>query len=411
MDNKEKTIYLHIGMPKTGTTSIQAFLAENREKLSEIGILYPIKENAENEFNEHLYNYRGAVLGALAKGINAYNEYFENYFLNIIEQSDCKNIIISEEILFLRTADVADVFLKHGFNVKIIIYLRKPAEYLASTWQENVKSVYSVMGLKFRHSLEQFLDRDIPYNIIFRYIEKLGKGNVIVRPFEKEQWKDGNLIVDFLNIFGVDFEGAKDFPAQNDYQYNRNFLEFMSIMKCFDMSFERYVKIFHDYMLKIASDEDKNIYGTCNTENLLELMNKYIKSEPKVLNTVSLDKISEITKKWEPQLNEIAGIFGKEAMFCNIMPKNVSEETNKSADKVFLTPLQLDVIREQIKNSNQNTVYYQNLLKKNNIDTNKPSETKTEGKIPFYQYIFSVKNIDEKKVIRILGLKFSFKRK
>ena len=55
--------------------------------------------------------------------------------------------------------------------------------------------------------------------------------------------------------------------------------------------------------------------------------------------------------------------------------------------------------------------YFTAFVKKNNIDTNKPSETKTEGKIPFYQYIFSVKNIDEKKVIRILGLKFSFKRK
>ena len=410
MDNKEKTIYLHIGMPKTGTTSVQAFLAENKEKLSEKDILYPIKENAENEYNEHLYNYRGAVLGALAKGTDAYNEYFEKHFLNIIEKSACKNVILSEEILFLRTTDVVDIFLKHDFNVKIIIYIRKPAEYLASTWQENVKSVYSVMGLKFRHSLEQFLDREIPYSIIFKYIEKLGKENVIVRPFEKEQWKDENLIVDFLNIFGVDFEGAKDFPARNDYQYNRNFLEFMSIMKCFDMSFERYVKIFYEYMMKIASEEDKNAYGTCNTENLLELMNKYVKSEPKVINTIGFDKISEVTKKWEPQLNEIAQIYGKNTMFNNIMPKNVSEETNDRADKVFLTPVQLDVIREQIKTSNQNTVYYQNLLKKNNISENKPLINENNSKIPFYQYIFSVKNNEDKKIIRILGLKISLKR-
>jgi hypothetical protein len=29
------TIYLHIGMPKTGTTSLQHFLSNNREKLLE----------------------------------------------------------------------------------------------------------------------------------------------------------------------------------------------------------------------------------------------------------------------------------------------------------------------------------------------------------------------------------------
>ena len=36
------TIYLHIGMPKTGTTSLQKFLFDNREKLLEKGYLYPI---------------------------------------------------------------------------------------------------------------------------------------------------------------------------------------------------------------------------------------------------------------------------------------------------------------------------------------------------------------------------------
>ena len=36
-----KTLYLHIGMPKTGTTSIQTFCELNRELLKEMGYWYP----------------------------------------------------------------------------------------------------------------------------------------------------------------------------------------------------------------------------------------------------------------------------------------------------------------------------------------------------------------------------------
>jgi hypothetical protein len=34
-------IVLHIGMPKTGTTSIQFFLRDNRERLASLGVLFP----------------------------------------------------------------------------------------------------------------------------------------------------------------------------------------------------------------------------------------------------------------------------------------------------------------------------------------------------------------------------------
>jgi len=43
-----KTVYLHIGLHKTGTSTIQFFLANNREKLAELGYLYPFKQVAHH---------------------------------------------------------------------------------------------------------------------------------------------------------------------------------------------------------------------------------------------------------------------------------------------------------------------------------------------------------------------------
>lgn len=39
--NEKNRLVLHFGMPKTGTTSLQRFLAENRKQLENYGWTYP----------------------------------------------------------------------------------------------------------------------------------------------------------------------------------------------------------------------------------------------------------------------------------------------------------------------------------------------------------------------------------
>ncbi|SFP13390.1 hypothetical protein SAMN04488056_12339 [Cohaesibacter marisflavi] len=49
----QKTIYVHIGTYKTGTTSIQKSLAANRDKLMECGLHY-LKAGLNNELKKHM---------------------------------------------------------------------------------------------------------------------------------------------------------------------------------------------------------------------------------------------------------------------------------------------------------------------------------------------------------------------
>jgi hypothetical protein len=42
-------LYLHIGTEKTGSTSIQRYLAKNRTKLREMGILFPMAPGLDNQ--------------------------------------------------------------------------------------------------------------------------------------------------------------------------------------------------------------------------------------------------------------------------------------------------------------------------------------------------------------------------
>ena len=53
-------IYLHIGMPKTGTTYLQNLLFENREKLLDKSLLYPLSGRTvkftlgQNQYRHHI---------------------------------------------------------------------------------------------------------------------------------------------------------------------------------------------------------------------------------------------------------------------------------------------------------------------------------------------------------------------
>ena len=55
IDCMEKTIYLHIGGRKTGTTAIQLFLSSNRAQLKKKGYLYPgYPRHAHHEITKEL---------------------------------------------------------------------------------------------------------------------------------------------------------------------------------------------------------------------------------------------------------------------------------------------------------------------------------------------------------------------
>lgn len=46
-----KTLYIHIGCPKTATTSIQYFCNENKENLAKHGVYFPVFEQTYPDIN------------------------------------------------------------------------------------------------------------------------------------------------------------------------------------------------------------------------------------------------------------------------------------------------------------------------------------------------------------------------
>ncbi len=212
-----KTLHIHIGTPKTGTTAIQFFCRENAALLQKEGYCYPtfpFDYSGSNKSHNGWF-----LLGAL-KDENGRRDTKQEEInfregMDIVKKHFLKydNVILSHEGIW-RKADVEKNGNKNfwqmmmqeakeaGFQIHVIVYLRRQDKYFLSNWNQRVKRV----GAK--ETIEEYskrIDRDRLhyYDKLERISAVIGKENVTVRCFDIEKFEGGTIYSDFLSIFGI----------------------------------------------------------------------------------------------------------------------------------------------------------------------------------------------------------------
>ena len=119
-----KKLIVHIGHGKTGSSFLQSSFALNREKLKQLGILYP----------EHKSDDR-AKQGAITSG-NGELLFKKNDFDNTYPST-----LFSDERLFRELVNKKESIasLSKRFNLEIVIYLRDVIEHRVSQWHQFIK--------------------------------------------------------------------------------------------------------------------------------------------------------------------------------------------------------------------------------------------------------------------------------
>lgn len=220
-----KTLYLHIGTQKTGTTSIQHFCHDNNARLTEEGYFYP---DFPFEYI-HIGKYRnGSFLETIYidnEGIR-HPEKEEEYFktgLKIIKELFMQhdNLIISNEGIWgacfvrkrgiPRMLELQEDAKNSGYQIKIIVYLRRQDEYLLSWYNQIVKHSISTKNSITWEDYYKNYRKYVQLNY-FKSLKKLeeifGIENIIVKRFDKRYFKDNSLISDFLDIFNLELNDS-----------------------------------------------------------------------------------------------------------------------------------------------------------------------------------------------------------
>ncbi|MCI7765469.1 hypothetical protein, partial [Helicobacter sp.] len=217
------TVYVHIGTMKTGTSSIQNFLYMNRDLLQEQNYYYPISIKNKNRLNDH--NPFAHRFNAMLNKTNdlklLYKEF--NYLNNEVEKCNCGNIVISAEntqwlLDSQQKIEYFYNFLSLKFhNIKIVIYLRDVVELFISMCSQAIKgnshTDYHCL-LPYQNQKSKILSN---YQQMLQWWGGIfGKKNLIVRLFDKNEFKDGDLLKDFVDAIGIEWDDSFKIPKKDN---------------------------------------------------------------------------------------------------------------------------------------------------------------------------------------------------
>ncbi len=212
-----KTLYLHIGTPKTATTAIQSFCYENREILAKHGYYYPMFdyqfENVQKYRNGHFLVCR--VFDEEHKRLPEKQEEMTmqimDELLAVFEQHG--TVVLSDEGIWNRGffedthcwSKIQKALVDKGILVKVVVYFRRQDDFLFSWWNQQIKEGMhpsSVMDWKEITEQLPYIKLDY-YGYLEQIAQYVGKENIIVRLFDRKEFAGGTIQEDFLHAIGL----------------------------------------------------------------------------------------------------------------------------------------------------------------------------------------------------------------
>lgn len=199
-------LYLHIGQPKTATTTIQTFLAQNRAALIREGWLYPdaARQYAAHHLLGNLFRDKPLYWVGKADPATCLAELKAE-----VAATGCKNVIMSTETLYFAADPARFAAYFSGFEVVPVVFLRRQDEWVESAYRERLKN--GVTHGRIEAYVEQ-MRPSLDYAAVLDKWRAAFSGEIVVIPFEKSA---SDLPVEqlFLDRVGARIKGPLH-PAQ-----------------------------------------------------------------------------------------------------------------------------------------------------------------------------------------------------
>lgn len=248
-------LVLHIGTPKTGTTSIQNFFSKCSSELQELGILFPVERSVRQNHilfmggfvREDGFNipHNNIYMGSFKR----YKSDFEMFWCSVVRcanKSSVNTVIISAEQLFrdfngLSAVELKDFVFKYFDSVQVVAYVRSPVSDYTSKIAQKIR-----VGREFSYPRSRSLRK------VLEYYESQFPGCVNVNAFARDQLLGGDVVEDFVSRYVPEARGL--LVRYNQPFYNTSLPEPLLIKM-------------QDVRIQLQSD---GVYPTVKTRALVE---------------------------------------------------------------------------------------------------------------------------------------------
>ncbi|MDH3707707.1 MAG: hypothetical protein OES57_16695 [Acidimicrobiia bacterium] len=227
-------LILHIGMPKTGTSTLQGALIANRDVLARAGAVYP-----EPLWGKLSHNYLTSLVQPMedmprefasggedfeasrARGdqftfdaIRARGEEFWRHVRRQATDSGADVVIVSSEYCYgladHKIESLRSMLAELTDDIEVVCYVRHPAEYYVSLTQQMVRASHQIVSpARFRMRARECLAR----------FQSIFDGRVRVRPYDRTQLLGRDIVTDFVTSFvpsGADVVADLDVVDRNE---------------------------------------------------------------------------------------------------------------------------------------------------------------------------------------------------
>jgi hypothetical protein len=224
----KKSIYIHVGPPKTGTSILQSWLMGRSEQLlAETTIYYPKHDTDQNQVSS------GHNQLFLETKVGHKTQFNHKKFSGLLDDFELENkeiLLLSSEYFFYQIPE----FIKYvnKYQIQFIAYVRPEFEFIESIYNQSVKRNRQNMPMPMRKEIRySYLDT------LLEYISTFGTQYFQLRADGVRNFFEPNIIADFLSLFRLEalMEENLTVPIINS-SYCFECLEFKRWINNFDIA-------------------------------------------------------------------------------------------------------------------------------------------------------------------------------
>lgn len=217
-------LFLHIGLPKTGTTTIQHFLRINSAVLSRFGAIYPKAGRSYEAHHQIAMSLEGVPRDWVeSSDLDTTLECLRSE----VQQFGANKVILSSEIFtFVKNPGLIRETFQKDFELFVLIFLRRQDDWIESCYRQDL-----IVG-DFDGPIEDYLAQrahHLNFKCLVDFWDELVEPGHLQLHIPLKRGEPGSIQQEFLKLCNIPYDDSFEINNDANLSLSRDAIEFLRL--------------------------------------------------------------------------------------------------------------------------------------------------------------------------------------